>query len=174
MGRRAVWLPSGRPVVACRLVALGGVKLLLINSVQLIREQRRRRGIGRYLTGLARWHLDSDARLVALHASPFELRTSTGAKPQAISGNQKPRRWGACGRPIVLQGLQGHIYVLDPSMIALDEAVERLRLGLDLRGRSLYSPGPRRSGGRSVGRPRVLAGLRVKGTIPASMGRHRR
>lgn len=72
-GAPAASLLSERLVDELDLVPLGD-RLVLINHVRLNPELRGRGGIGRYLTGLAIRELSAGAALVALRASPFELR----------------------------------------------------------------------------------------------------
>lgn len=87
-------------------------------------ELRGRGGIGRYLTGLAMREMDLGAVLVALHASPFELRE------QFEDGDVPDHVWeaGAAALAPVWESLgfhrfDEHLFVLDPARTTLDDAM---------------------------------------------------
>ncbi|WP_213571519.1 hypothetical protein [Rhodococcus sp. USK13] len=110
---------------------LFGTRLVLINHVFLDHALRGHGGVGRYLTGLAIPRLDSAAACVALHASPFELRKRYSNRDVPVD------EWeaGAMALGKLWQSLgfkhhSGHLYVLDPSTLALDEAVDELKYRL--------------------------------------------
>lgn len=101
-----------------------GDRLVLINHVRLAPELRGRGGIGRYLTGLAIRELKGGAALVALHASPFELRQEydDGNVPEDI-WEARAEALGPVWESLGFQRLDGHLYVLDPTMAAMDDAI---------------------------------------------------
>ncbi|HLR94907.1 MAG TPA: hypothetical protein VK053_10300 [Jiangellaceae bacterium] len=108
-----------------------GDRLLLINHVRLDPSLRGRGGIGRYLTGLAIRELDQSAALVALHASPFELRQ------QFEDGDVPDDVWEAGAQALApvweslgFQRLGGHLFALDPATTVLDRAMTALRARL--------------------------------------------
>ncbi|WP_454778726.1 hypothetical protein [Georgenia muralis] len=105
-----------------------GDRLVLINHVRLAPELRGRGGIGRYLTGLAIRELEGGAALVALHASPFELRQEfdEGSVPEDV-WEAGAEALGPVWESVGFQRLDGHLYVLDPATTAMENAMTALQ-----------------------------------------------
>lgn len=101
-----------------------GSRLVLINRVSLAREWRGLGGVGRYLTGLAISRIIHDAACVALHASPFEL-------PAQYPDSEVPgEEWengavklGRLWESLGFSRHSGHLYVLDPNTVTLDQKI---------------------------------------------------
>ena len=105
-----------------------GTQMVLINHVRLAPELRGLGGIGRFITGLAIRQIDGDAAIIALCASPFELREKYGDEdvPEGV-WNQGAESLGQLWETLGFEHFEGSLYVLDPTKVAIDGAVAELR-----------------------------------------------
>ena len=117
-----------------------GSNLIAVNHVTLAPEWRGMGGLGRYLTGSALLLMSDLAACIALHPSPFELRDKHNGKvprPEWQAGVEKlTELW----RTIGAEPAPGDNLVIDPVLIHLEQAVDRLYQSLSAGRRGPCGP----------------------------------
>jgi GNAT superfamily N-acetyltransferase len=109
--------------VADELAGVGS-QLLILNSV-VLDPRWRGHGVGAYLAGEAIAVLDSDAHCVATYPAPLD-----GSEGRARS--HAVRKLGRVWSSIGFTPFRDGVWVLDPGLVTLSDALERMRLNFGI------------------------------------------